>query len=346
MRTILEAFVKHEHKVKEYSIDPDSIAAKLLITAEGLDDIQNLLYDIKDDNRVQSYFVDACVLKNIKIFSFSSKNKYHYINEDGKLKYCVSRREILEEMTSLKDTDRAIFFHYDILTEGIDLPAITGVLILRELSRLKLIQNIGRACRLLWRDRKKLYAGLIPTTNKEKFMVKPYSWIILPKHKNTGWTIAEDIIKFIRSVLHHAIEIDTDLTDTSNSSVPEELDSVIDDSKAKDGPDKRLEHEFEEDCLDETNLELLHIEDSDIEIDSGEQLEHSFEDINVDESSSEISHIENIDTEFESDSPTDELADEQNITEEEKNVLEILNSGYLRSQNKEQFLKDFLEEYM
>ena len=62
-------------------------------------------------------------------------------------------------MTQLEDNEDAILFHYDILTEGIDLPAITGVLPLRDLPLIKLIQNVGRSVRLLKEDRENLYSG-------------------------------------------------------------------------------------------------------------------------------------------------------------------------------------------
>ena len=41
-----------------------------------------------------------------------------------------------------------MIFHYDILSEGIDVPGITGVCLMRNLGLAKLLQTIGRAVRL------------------------------------------------------------------------------------------------------------------------------------------------------------------------------------------------------
>lgn len=56
----------------------------------------------------------------------------------------VSRNEWLKEV---KSTPRAFIFHYDILSEGYDLPGVTGVVILRNMYAAKAIQTMGRAMR-------------------------------------------------------------------------------------------------------------------------------------------------------------------------------------------------------
>lgn len=56
----------------------------------------------------------------------------------------VDRTTFLAELDSC---DNAIIAHYDILSEGIDIGGITGVVLMRNLTQSKLIQTIGRAVR-------------------------------------------------------------------------------------------------------------------------------------------------------------------------------------------------------
>lgn len=63
------------------------------------------------------------------------------------------RREFIEEINT-HDGD-AMVFHYDILSEGIDVEGITGVAILREMNQTKALQTIGRCMRTLKEDREK-----------------------------------------------------------------------------------------------------------------------------------------------------------------------------------------------
>ena len=76
-----------------------------------------------------------------KIFTITS-NKDCRPQIDGKV---VSRQEL---MTTMKECSDALIFHYDILTEGIDVSGITGVVIDRGMSLSKMQQTIGRALRL------------------------------------------------------------------------------------------------------------------------------------------------------------------------------------------------------
>lgn len=168
LKTIMDAFTQHKNKIKEYSANPDSIGAKLLISCSGSD-------EVKDINNSQM-LKDWCEENNIKMLSFAS-------NADIGYKYnfqSISRSELFSRMDLLEDNQDAILVHIDILTEGIDLPSITGVMPLRNLNQSKLIQTIGRATRLLKIDRKALLEKTIFPHESEKF-VKPYCWFLVPQ---------------------------------------------------------------------------------------------------------------------------------------------------------------------
>jgi len=166
--TIIEAFTEHKKRLHEDSAYPTEIGAKILVSVQGSNEL-----DLIQNNEL---FRTWCQSNEIKVFSYSSKyGNYEDFTENQ------NRNKIYESMRSLKDNEDCILLHIDILTEGIDLPSITGVLLLRHLNEIKLFQALGRALRLLKVDRDRLYKGEITPKDTKKFM-KPYAYLILPTH--------------------------------------------------------------------------------------------------------------------------------------------------------------------
>lgn len=168
IKTIIDGFEQHKIKIKEYSANPSAIGAKLLISCSGSDDIKTI--------NNSDVLKDWCKDNNVKMFSFASNVDigYNYNFET------ISRSDLFSRMDLLQDDEDAILLHIDILTEGIDLPSITGVMPLRNLNQSKLVQTIGRATRLLKSDREKLYSNSIHPSESEKF-TKPYCWFLVPQ---------------------------------------------------------------------------------------------------------------------------------------------------------------------
>ena len=170
------------------------LGTKLLVTVNGLKEL-HAMHDSED-------FRIWCRNNNVNTFAFSSdEGEFTNFNSTG-------RQQTLESMNQLQDTQDAILFHYDILTEGIDLPAITGVLLLRDLPTTKLLQNIGRGARLLKQDRIKLYAEEIQPHETNK-MIKPFCWIIIPEFLATlmGDENMKNMIKTIRETYNIQFEL-------------------------------------------------------------------------------------------------------------------------------------------
>lgn len=167
VNTVITGYEQHKTLVKRHSANPDTIGAKLLITTTG-----NLeMFELHNDTNFQNH----CQSNNIQVFAFSSKEGvYHNFNP-------VSRANALESMSLLTDHENAILIHIDILTEGIDLPSVTGVMPFRELNTIKLLQTIGRASRLLKTDRMGIYQGEIAPMDWDSY-IKPCAWVILPEH--------------------------------------------------------------------------------------------------------------------------------------------------------------------
>ena len=168
IKTISESFAQHKAMIKSCSANPDLIGAKLLVSCTGSKELKTIIASMP--------FRLWCDDNNIKVFSFSTNDEVGYRFNFKE----VTRTELFSKMNDLTDNEDAIIFHIDILTEGIDLPSITGVMPLRNLNQSKLIQTIGRATRLLSYDRKQLYTGQIQP-NQPNTYVKPYCWFLVPQ---------------------------------------------------------------------------------------------------------------------------------------------------------------------
>lgn len=241
VKTIEESFNKHKEQIKKDSGVPNLLSPKLLVTTSGLDEIRNI--SNSED------FRNWCLGEEIEVFSFSSDDGY-YINFQK-----TSRKEAIKAMLALNDQQQAIFFHYDILTEGIDLPNITGVLLLRDLQITKLLQNIGRAARLIKKDRYNFYSNMIDTSNKKEYMIKPYSYIIMPIYIDIDIEKLKKVLKDLRDTYKIPLEI-IGIHDTVISQQEDTLDSILPIKTKIDNKEYDLEHDIEN-LLEEILVEEL-----------------------------------------------------------------------------------------
>ena len=88
----------------------------------------------------------------------------------------------VDAMNEIKRTDRnVILVHYDVLSEGIDIDSLSGVLLMRVMSKAKLIQTIGR-CSRPFRDDMDMFmeprAELF--VNGQDLRKKPRSLVTIP----------------------------------------------------------------------------------------------------------------------------------------------------------------------
>ena len=106
-------------------------ASKILFAMKGTDDVKKVIENVK---------AIKAEMPNHKIFTIVSNAKYGSMVDGVKM----ARGNFMKE---LRECDNALIFHYDILSEGIDIDGITGVAVLRNMIKSKLIQTIGRALR-------------------------------------------------------------------------------------------------------------------------------------------------------------------------------------------------------
>ena len=215
------AFKAHREKVLAVPANAGGILGpKLLVSAAGIEEIVGWA--------THKEFHKWAMESGIQVITFSSSFGYYVNGLD------VTRKEALDKLQDLKDDESALILHYDILTEGIDLPNITGILPLRELDTVKFRQTCGRAARLFGQDRvllernpgaaSKIVDGQVILS---PLLVKPNFWVVVVPTLSKEVQAAETTQV---TILREAYELDPvsrEAPDVSTSSGTEEADSVI-----------------------------------------------------------------------------------------------------------------------
>ena len=159
---VIESFKQHDYTLT------GTDAPKMLVASNGTQDIKNII-NSPELERIQR--------GGTSIYAIASDPEIgNWVNGEK-----LSRPEFLSRLKKegSDSTKRMIIIHYDILTEGIDIPGITGVLFLRSMKKSKFIQTFGRAARLDSDDREAFESGKY-THNDLGLMDKPYAWVIIP----------------------------------------------------------------------------------------------------------------------------------------------------------------------
>jgi len=168
---IYNSFNEHKKQLSKYHIH---IKPKLLVTTRGSDDIKNF---------ISSKYYKKLMDENVDIFAIASHDSIGCnINGDK-----VSRTDFLRTLKKYGENfaKKILILHIDILTEGIDVTGITGIMPFRELKKSKLIQTYGRCARLDSRDRYMFECNYITPDNLHK-MMKPFAYIMLPYITNSN----------------------------------------------------------------------------------------------------------------------------------------------------------------
>ena len=215
------AFKAHREKVLAVPANAGGILGpKLLVSAAGIEEIVGWA--------THKEFHKWAMESGIQVITFSSSFGYYVNGLD------VTRKEALDKLQDLKDDESALILHYDILTEGIDLPNITGILPLRELDTVKFRQTCGRAARLFGQDRVLLVRNPGAASKiagdqvvLSHLLVKPNFWVVVVPTLSKEVQAAEATQV---TILREAYELDPvsrEAPDVSTSSSAEEADSVI-----------------------------------------------------------------------------------------------------------------------
>lgn len=197
----------------DYSIVDEVInIAKTQIDLTTSMPVRKILFALSGTNDVKTIIENVAKIKAInpsfKIFTIVSNSKYGAMVDGNKM----GRGDFMKE---LREADDALIFHYDILSEGIDIDGITGVAILRNMKHAKLLQTIGRAVRVY----------------KANPSLKTCAWVSVSTiNSDTEWSqhVSEKVIEIRDGGFEVNIE-DIIITDDNNKGIPddEDLDDVV-----------------------------------------------------------------------------------------------------------------------
>ena len=147
---------------------------KILFACDGTETIHQL--------QTQTDLVKWAQQNNIDTF-ITTSNYGDWVN-GVQLK---SRKEFLERLQEYgQDPNRKMaILHYSILSEGIDVPGLTGCVLLRNMNLISLIQTIGRVLRMLPVDRRSISEGVVKAGDTDSY-VKGYGIVTVPIHKDSS----------------------------------------------------------------------------------------------------------------------------------------------------------------
>lgn len=206
VNAIINSFIEHKTHLK--------VAPKLLVVTKGTEHLNNIVNHPKIKEELETR-------PNLQIFDITSEYKPR-INGN-----VVKRDEFLRRLQSLTPQDEAIILHVKILTEGIDVPGITGVMVMNNLSLSSFLQTLGRATRLFSSDRTKLYNNEIKPNELNRF-VKPFAWVIVPVYGIIGDDLKNNVCEMIyslRSFNFNASE-DVVIKQSKGKTIPVQLNAI------------------------------------------------------------------------------------------------------------------------
>ena len=155
-------------QVEYFKTNHPNIVPKIIVATRGSNDIKKFLSS--DEYTLLREM-------GVEIFAISSNEEIE--NDINGVK--VKRQEFLKKIKEVgKDNNKMMLvLHYDILTEGIDVPGLTSCMPIRNLNKSRFIQTFGRCARPNSEDRQRIDSSEIDWTDVDS-MNKPYAYVILP----------------------------------------------------------------------------------------------------------------------------------------------------------------------
>jgi len=190
VRFIEESFTAHRKYVLEKTFDKSKISPKILVKCSSVDEMWSLHKELINK------------ISGVKICAGASRSSIdggenHYIGLEG----ISDRNEYLRRIQEFEDNEEVIVLHYDILSEGINVPGFTGVMFLSgSLPTMpKTLQNLGRSTRLHKFDRSRLKDGEINTKDLSNW-IKPYCSMIIPYWDSESELTKSELCNLIRKL--------------------------------------------------------------------------------------------------------------------------------------------------
>ena len=169
---------------KQQELSSHLPVCKTLFAMKGTDDVKTIVESI--DKIKQA-------LPSFRVFTIVSNGHVGAMVDGVKM----ARGNFMKE---LRETDNALIFHYDILSEGIDVDGITGVAILRNMNHSKLLQTIGRAVRVY----------------KANPSAKKFAWVSVVNINDNEET-ASNITRVVKLIREGGFEVNVEEVEFTNS---------------------------------------------------------------------------------------------------------------------------------
>jgi len=211
-----EALKKVNHKAKN----------KMLVKTRGTDDMKIFI----ESKECESFVEDG-----VHVFVIgSNKNIENWHNGE-----VYKRTEWLKHLQTIgaDKTAEMIVLHFDILSEGIDVPGFTGISLYSCPELDKFIQNFGRVARLNTNDRDNLDNGKISIDNLDDWK-KPYACVITHKYNDIDKSQSDAISEMISHLREYGFDPVRDVTISEQRGISEKepMEDLLDD------PTKRIIH--------------------------------------------------------------------------------------------------------
>jgi superfamily II DNA or RNA helicase len=209
-KVIHNSFITQVEYFKEHH---PNIVPKIIVATRGSSDIKTFLGSD-----------EYTLLREIGVEVFAISSNEEIENDINGVK--VKRQEFLKKIKEVgKDkTKMMLVLHFDILTEGIDVPGLTSCMPIRNLNKSRFIQTLGRCSRLDSEDRSRLESGEIQWTDVA-LMNKPYAYVILPELTLTNKDDMAQMKQFVLQLRDYNFNPSEDIvSDAEPLGLPEEED--------------------------------------------------------------------------------------------------------------------------
>lgn len=165
------------------TLDEDQ-ATKVLVAAPSARNIMNMF--------VKTGLKQELVARGYSWMMITSK---HGAIIDGQK---VTRDQFFDTLHAwgLDENKKFVLFHYSILSEGINVPGLTHVILLRQLPIIEMAQTIGRVIRLHRDDAQAISSGALTPGNWANYK-KGTGFVTVPVYSNHGAQIASRLQRVV-----------------------------------------------------------------------------------------------------------------------------------------------------
>ena len=185
-----------------------------------------MLVAAKDSNQIRTFlrsdeFADLRA-EGVEIFTVhSNKDVMTHNGEVISRKVFDKKKDVMGKDPSVK----MVIVHYDILSEGIDIPGLLNVLILRQMTTAKFMQTVGRVVRLYRANPELKKRGLVMFPDiSDKDMMVQFKNMIQSLIKDYGYSA-----ELLREMITKGAKEDNgdDIREKSNQVSPKDVDLML-----------------------------------------------------------------------------------------------------------------------